>query len=501
MGVTSRAHSIYGLGSNFQYDKKMKVLLALNFFIFAAIQLGLVLGILHYLRGESTSKPNSYWIGALIVNVTGLGFFAIGILLTDGVQKVPPIFTIANTMFYVAAIFQGLFFYSINHTVSKSLKWALGLSMVCYGIFFEYLRQNWSFEARTLFAVSIYAIILVWQIREARIVNRSLGLQQLRYFQFAAIGEALFLAPRLIVLLGSSHPINSMEELPQLLIIFTLGQILMNTLSFISIWGYWSEKLAMDSRQTESQNIAFKKLLEERETLISSLLKANKSSTTGALTASIAHEINQPLGAIQINSEYLQTKIAEEAVDRGLIKRLADDIAKDNMRAARIIRTLKAIFSEKYDAFPEKVLALEVIESVVLLSKSDLSEKNIRIEVEIPKSIWLPMSFGEAQQIFLNLINNSSQALQARTQAECVIRIRGREDADQFTIRCEDNGPGVSPDRVEHLFDLFSGSRREGMGLGLWLCSYIITRNGGRIRYDSNYGEGAAFEITFPKTE
>ena len=171
------------------------------------------------------------------------------------------------------------------------------------------------------------------------------------------------------------------------------------------------------------------------------------------------------------------------------------------MRAARIIRTLKAIFSEKYDAFAEKVLALEVIESVVLLSKSDLSEKNIRIEVEIPKSIWLPMSFGEAQQIFLNLINNSSQALQARTQAEYVIRIRGREDADQFTIRCEDNGPGVSPDRVEHLFDLFSGSRREGMGLGLWLCSYIITRNGGRIRYDLNYGEGAAFEITFPKTE
>ena len=326
----------------------MKILLALNFFIFATIQLGLLFGILHYLRSESSAKPNPYWIGALIINILGLAFFAIGILLTDEIQKVPPIFTVANTLFYAGAILQGLFFYSFNHPVHKSLKWVLVLSMVCYGVFFEYLRQHWTFEARTLFAVSTYAIILAWQIREARIVNRSLGLQQLRYFQYAAIGEALFLAPRLVVLMGANHPINTMEQLPQLLIIFTFGQILMNTLSFIAIWGYWSEKLAMDSRQTESEKELYKKLLEERETLISSLLKVNKTSTTGALSASIAHEINQPLGAIQINSEYLQKKVQEEAVDRQLIVRLAEDIVRDNMRAARIIRTLKSIFIEKY---------------------------------------------------------------------------------------------------------------------------------------------------------
>ncbi len=479
----------------------MKVLLALNFFIFAAIQLGLLFGILHYLQGESKSKPNPYWLGALISNVIGLGLFAIGILLTDDIQKVPPIFTLANTLFYAAAILQGLFFYSFNHPVSKSLKWALGLSMLSYGLFFEYLRLNWAFEERTLFAVSTYAIILAWQIREARMVNRGLGLQQLRYFQYAAIGEALFLAPRLVVLFETNLPIRSMEQLPQLLIIFTFGQILMNTLSFIAIWGYWSEKLAIDSRQTEFQNMTFKKLLDERETLISSLLKANKSSTTGALTASIAHEINQPLGAIQINSEYLQKKISEEAVDRDLIKRLADDIAKDNMRAARIIRTLKAIFSEKYDAFPEKVSAVEAIESVILLSKSDLSEKHVRVEVDILNSISMPMSFGEAQQIFLNLINNAAQAFQASSQSERVIWIRGMEDINQIKIRCEDNGPGVSSERAQHLFDLFSGSKREGMGLGLWLCEYIISRHGGKIRFDSAYQGGAAFEITFPKTE
>ncbi|MEN9944837.1 MAG: hypothetical protein RLY18_795 [Pseudomonadota bacterium] len=479
----------------------MKVLLALNFFIFAAIQLGLLLGILHYLKGESKSKPNPYWVLALITSVTGLAFFAVGLLNTDDIQRVPPIFTPANTLFYAAAILQGLFFYSFNHPVSKSLKWALGVSIICYGIFFEYLRQNWTFEARTIFVASTYAIILAWQIREARVVNRNLGLQQLRYFQYAAIGEALFLAPRLLVLLGTSHPINKMEQLPQLLIIFTFGQILMNTLSFIAIWGYWSEKLAIDNRQTESENLTYKKLLDERETLISSLLKANKSSTTGALTASIAHEINQPLGAIQINSEYLQKKISEETVDRELIKRLADDISKDNMRAARIIRILKTIFSEKYDAVPDQVSAAEVIESVILLSKSDLSEKQIRVEVDIPNSLNIPMSFGEAQQIFLNLINNSVQAFQSGSKPERIMRISGTEDSEKIRIRSEDNGPGVTPERVQNLFDLFSGSKREGMGLGLWLCEYIISRHGGKIRFDSTYQGGAAFEITFSKTE
>ncbi len=255
--------------------------------------------------------------------------------------------------------------------------------------------------------------------------------------------------------------------------------------------------MALELQQTETQNELFKKLLEERETLIASLLKANKSSTTGALSASIAHEINQPLGAIQINSEFLQKKVQEEVVDRELINRLADDIAKDNMRAARIIRTLKAIFSEKYDAIPDQVSVAEVLDSVLLLSKSDLQQKQIQVEIEMTNELSLPMSFGEAQQLFLNLLNNSVQALEKTSQTNKTIRILGKQSAEYITVRIEDNGPGVLPEQQKSLFDLFSGSKREGMGLGLWLCNYIITRHGGRIRYDPQHHDGAAFEILF----
>jgi C4-dicarboxylate-specific signal transduction histidine kinase len=476
----------------------MKYLLALNFFIFAAIQLGLLLGILHYLQGESKSKPNPYWILALITSVTGLTFFAIGLLNTDDIQKVPPIFTPANTLFYAAAISQGLFFYSFNHSVSKSLKLALGLSILCYGLFFEYLRQNWTFEARTMFVVSTYAIILAWQIREARMVNRDLGLQQLRYFQYAAIGEALFLVPRLIVLLGSNHPINTMEQLPQLLIIFTFGQILMNTISFIAIWGYWSEKLALENRLTVNETAEVKNLLQEREALIVSLLKANKTITTGALSASIAHEINQPLGAIQINSEYLQKKIQEPQIDREQVKQIAKEIERDNMRAAQIIKILKLIFTEKYSAVPTLVSVQEAIDSVFLLSKSEFVRRQIEIKVDIEDGLQIPLSFGEAEQLFLNLLNNSAQALEHSRNEPKRIHLIAKRHEEKTVIRIEDNGCGVPIDRQDSLFDLFATTKHEGMGLGLWLCQYIVTRNGGKINFDRNFNQGAAFEIEFP---
>lgn len=479
----------------------MKIFLALNFFIFAAIQLGLLMGILHYLRGDKQSKPNSYWLSALLANIIGLICFGIGILYTIDIQKPPLIFTLANSLFYAGALCQGLFFYSLNQPVSKQLRLILLGSILIFAIVFEYIRQVWSFEARTVFAVMVYACILGWQINEVRIINKNLDLQQLRYFQYAAIGEAFFLIPRLIVLLSTKIPIEALDQLPQLLVIFTFAQITMNTLSFIAIWGYWSEKLALENRQTEAEKDIFKKLVEERETLINSLLKVNKTSTTGALSASIAHEINQPLGAIQINSEYLQKKVLETEVDRELITRLASDIARDNMRAARIIQTLKAIFTEKYDAIPESIALSEVIDPVLLLSRSDIQEKQIQVQVEIDKAIWLPMSFGEAQQLILNLINNSVQALDQVNQVHKQIVLRASQNQDELIFRVEDNGPGVPTDQQKSLFDLFSGTKREGMGLGLWLCSYIITRNGGRIRYDTNFARGAAFEITFPKTE
>jgi signal transduction histidine kinase len=117
--------------------------------------------------------------------------------------------------------------------------------------------------------------------------------------------------------------------------------------------------------------------------------------------------------------------------------------------------------------------------------------------MDIEKNLQIPMSFGEAQQLFINLFNNSVRALDSSKTPSKTIRILGKQKGEITEIQFEDNGIGVPVDQQKYLFELFTGTKRGGMGLGLWLCNYIVTRHGGRIQYDSPQNTGAVFKITF----
>jgi len=131
------------------------------------------------------------------------------------------------------------------------------------------------------------------------------------YLQYATTAELFFAIGRLSVVIASGFTIRQVEQIPQLLILLTITQIVMNTLAYIAIGGYWSERIALASAKSQVENEEIKSLLLERENLISNLLKANKTAATGALSASIAHELNQPLGASQLNIQFLQKKLSE----------------------------------------------------------------------------------------------------------------------------------------------------------------------------------------------
>ena len=125
--------------------------------------------------------------------------------------------------------------------------------------------------------------------------------------------------------------------------------------------------------------------------------------------------------------------------------------------------------------------------------------RRIEMEIDIEPDIQIPVSFGEAEQLFLNLLNNSAQALEHSSNEPKRIYFTAKRHKAKSVIRIEDNGCGVPIDRQDSLFDLFATSKHEGMGLGLWLCQYIVTRNGGKIDLDRNFNQGAAFEIEFQR--
>lgn len=478
----------------------MKLLIALYFFILATIQLGLLLGIYHYHRSQSELRPNRYWMASLMVNVIALLIFGGGILVIQGLEKPEFNFTVANSFFYIAAVFQLLFCKSLIGPISKRLQYGFALSAIVFVPAFEFLRIYGNYEIRTIFMCAIAIIFFSWQIvmlRQKRSLEPS---QQLMYLQYATAVELFFALGRLGVLASTGFTINQVEQIPQLLILLTIAQLVINTLSYIALGGYWAEKVALANAKSKSENVEIKALLIEREGLISSLLKANKTAATGALSASIAHELNQPLGATYLNIQYLQKRLSEGTLSEEQNKEILEALLSDNQRAATIIQSLRSIFSDGKIGV-EKVDMGELIESVLKIAKPEIQSKNIQVVLGLKSKYLVVASRGELQQVILNLINNAIQALSTSNAKSRTLQIESEDVSEGVEIRFIDNGLGVSEDAKSHLFELFANSsKRTGMGLGLWLCQHIISRHGGRIQYEEPIGVGAQFVVFLPKS-
>ena len=478
------------------YDYAMKLLISIYFFILAIIQMGLLFGVYSSYRTQALVRPNLYWMSSLTANVTGLLIFGGGILTLVDINNPEFNFTVANGLFYIAAVLQALFCLSLSKKISTNLKIAFGVSVVIFFIAFEYMRVHANFELRTIFMSSLATIVYGWQIFFLNKARKQTPSKQLLYLQYASSAEMFFALGRIVVL-STTLPIFQVEQIPQALILFTIAQLVMNTLSYIAIGGYWAEQIAVANVKTESENQEIKSLLQEREKLIHSLVRANKTSSTGALSASIAHELNQPLGASNLNIQYLLKKLADGQLSPVVEKEVLDSLLADNQRAANIIRTLRSVFAD--DKIETSSVDLgELIQAVLSITNPETISKEIQVVLKLDPNLVLITNRSEMQQVFLNLLNNAIQALASSKQDNKQIRIEGRKLNEGIELSFADNGEGVSKEAQTHLFELLSVSKSKGMGLGLWLCKHIVTRHGGSISFQANPGGGARFILLLP---
>ena len=475
----------------------MKLLLAIYFFILAIIQMGLFFGVYHYYRTQNSVRPSLYWMSSLLISMVALLVFGAGVLTIEVIARPQFNFTVANALFIIAGLLQVLFCRSLNENISKPLKVSFFIGMILFLIIFEILRAQSTFEIRTVFMASIASLLYCWQIYELQRKRKSSPSTQLKYLQWATGLEIFFALGRIVILIMTAFTIRQVEQIPQLLILFTIAQIVINTLSYIAIGNYWSERIAISSAKSEIENFEIKALLQERESLINSLLKANKTAATGALSASIAHELNQPLGASSLNIQYLQKKLADGELSPAIQKEILDSLLADNQRAANIIRTLRSVFAdEKIDA--TKVNLGDLIDDVLRIASPEIKSKQIHVELTIAPSLILHTNRSEIQQVLLNLLNNAIQALNSSSQAHKKIVIEGRHTVNGIEISIADNGDGISAETQAHLFELLAESQKQGMGLGLWLCKHIIMRHGGSIWFEPHATGGAKFLFQLP---
>ena len=230
------------------------------------------------------------------------------------------------------------------------------------------------------------------------------------------------------------------------------------------------------------------------------IARSSRLALLGELTASIAHEVNQPLGAILSNAEAAEMLLAqggEGALPE--VRQILADIRRDDLRASEVITRVRALIGNR-DTRMDALDVNELLESSMRLVVHDVQRRGVVIGRDY--ALNLPVISGDRvqlEQLLLNLMLNAMDALKEVAPAQRRITLRSaRRDPGAVEIGVEDNGHGIAPEKIERLFDSFYTTKENGMGLGLSLVRSIAETHAGRVTAENNAGGGATFRLILP---
>ncbi len=479
--------------------------------LFAVMALGLLFSFSPLFNKQNNTSLNGYW-------TLSVGLYAGGFMMFALVPSLhPALLTPANICILGTYIFSGLLFRSWRQPIERPFLIAAWGGLLILGITYEGIRQNGGFADRVVFVTTAFAIALIWQGYEVARVIYAKG-PTISKFIFGLIVMTLLLtlARTFITLnINLSHVSNIFNEeiLSRFLRWATQGTTLLTFFAIGTFYlqrqmsernqmiGALSSKDSALSSQIEEKN-QVEQLLVERDELIQSLISAKKSAEVGALSAALAHELNQPLCAIQLNAECLQMELSSVVKNPLIQQELVSRILADNSRASEIITALKQIFSNT-TFVPQRIDLIELMSSLEKLFAPLAKKENISILRNYPVAgvCHVEINPQEFQQVLLNLLNNAVQALSTITDHERCIGITIRKTSARAYLSVSDNGKGIDPTTHATIFNLLSSTKYAGMGLGLWLSQHIIERHKGRLYTVVRPEWATTFEIELPLNE
>ena len=237
--------------------------------------------------------------------------------------------------------------------------------------------------------------------------------------------------------------------------------------------------------------------VESRERM-SELAHVNRNATAGELSSSIAHELNQPLGSILTNAETAELILKSASPDLGEIREILADIKRDDQRAGEVIRRLRAFL--KRTPFETRDVDLnEIMNEAFRFLSVQASARNVALYLQTaPGAVRIKGDPVQLQQVVLNLVVNSMDAMATIPYGRTVIGRTELNGGSTVEISISDSGPGIPPDRLAQVFDPFFTTKDQGMGIGLSIARTIILAHKGRIWAENQSGGGAAFHFTLP---
>jgi signal transduction histidine kinase len=232
------------------------------------------------------------------------------------------------------------------------------------------------------------------------------------------------------------------------------------------------------------------------------LARVARLTTAGVMTASIAHEIKQPLAAIVANGNAAQRWLANAAPDVGEARNALRHIVEDGHRASRIIDSVRAMF-KKDGGDKEQIDVSELVEGILALVGREIQRGGISVRTVLPGDLPRVLAGRtQLQQVLLNLTRNALDALAPIMDREKLLVIEAAvEDPDSIRLTVRDSGTGIDGENLDRIFDPFFTTKSDGMGMGLSICRAIVEAHGGRLWASRGDPYGSAFHVVLRNTQ
>ncbi|MGY8707356.1 PAS domain S-box protein [Bradyrhizobium sp. 18BD] len=231
------------------------------------------------------------------------------------------------------------------------------------------------------------------------------------------------------------------------------------------------------------------------------LAHAARVATLGELTASIAHEVNQPLAAIVTSGEAGLRWLRREVPDLDEVGATIVQVVAQGRRASEIVARIRT-FLKKAPAQQDRLDIAEIIEEAALLVARELANDDVILTFEVEHGLK-PIRGDriQLQQVLVNLLVNAGQAMAGQPGSRTVKLRANAVDGERLAITVQDSGPGIRPEDMPRLFDPFFTTKGGGMGMGLAICRTTVEAHGGQLSAESTPGAGATFHLTLPYSQ
>jgi C4-dicarboxylate-specific signal transduction histidine kinase len=352
--------------------------------------------------------------------------------------------------------------------------------------------------ATGVFSSLVQLLVVFWALLELKEmqVNKDITLRLLRLALILfAVLQFYFIVYSLITYLESLSVTTISEAYGKTHFLVRSARITLLFVIDTLLVFYWLQRYSTDARQAAENRKKIELALIEKDLLIKNLINANALIQTGAMTAGLSHEINQFLARIQLDVDSAKVQLTNRGVDN--VVAILNRVLAANAGAAALVQNIKRLFVRQDEELSECDLD-SLVGAVAQLYLSRAKVSKILLTFELRAHVQVLVRKTLIQQVISNLVINAIDALDSVDRQDKKMTLETGLDGDRWFLRVTDNAHGVRPENAHKIFSLFSTSKSEGSGIGLWLSRYIVEQHGGYIRFTNIEPEGVLFWVDMP---